>query len=410
MTFLSVSDPAMLADPVEFYAQIARMPPVFWSEADESFVVWRHADVKSVMADYARFDPRQGSLQRNEIEDGPFDFDPIFLQSPPDHTRLRKLAAAGFSMASVARFERGARDVAEELALGLPLDDGGFDIVGDFAEALVTRALLDFLEVSEEDRAAISATLLRMIRSTEGGTSSSEELSTELSTLIARHTIRAREEGFGGFPGALYAAEIDGDRLSSGEAFGLVILAAIGGAEDMVKALANLVFALHRFPACRDEFLADPEGRAQAVLLEAMRLFPTTQFIRRVAKQPLQLHGVDVPEGASITAMIGPANRDESVFPEAATMRLDRRNISASLTFGSGAHVCVGKHVGRVIVGAGLLALRDRLGSLRLDLADSSRSYNRPILGFARLAAHAPPGGPAAFIPGLGEPGGHLSR
>lgn len=386
----SIFDPAMLADPDAFYATIAGNPPVYWSEADQCFVVWSHADVKLVMADHALFDPRLGSLQRTEVKEGPFDFDPIFLQSPPHHTRMRKLAASGFSMTSVARFERRARNVAEELAQGLPVDDEGFDLVGEFAEPLVTRSLMDFLEVAQDDRAAMTSTLLQMIRAPEGGTTTSEDLSRELSTLIAKHTLRSREESFGGFPAAIHGAEIASDRLSNGEAFGLIILAAIAGAEDMAKTLANVVFALDRFDDCRAEFMADPEGRTQAVLLEAMRLYPTTQFIRRVAKQPLELHGVDIPEGGTIVAMIGPANRDESVFPDARVMQLDRRNISASLTFGSGAHVCIGKHVGRVVVGAGLLALRDRLGSLRVEADTSQRSYNRPILGFAKLEVHAP--------------------
>ncbi len=390
MSYFSVHDPIQIENPATFYARAAELDPVFYDEEENCFILTRHVDVKALICDYELFDPRLGSLQRNDIDEGPLSFDPIFLQSPPEHTRVRRLSASGFSLAAAARFEQTAREIANDLVSRLPTDSSSFDLMADYCEPLAVHAITRFLEVAEEGRQEIATTLFEMMRYEDSDPAAGEIHSRQLAKLIAHHMGQARDNAYGGFPGALLDAEIDGDQLSAGEVFGMLMLGTIGGAEDMAKGLANVLIAVRESNEALNAIIAEPERAVQAAILEGLRLMPTTQYVKRVVRRPINLHGVAISPGASIIGLIGPANRDESVFPEAGIMRLDRRNISASLTFGSGAHACIGKHIGKAIIGAGIFALKDTLARLEIDPAQSKRTLKRPILGFAKLSVRAP--------------------
>lgn len=385
-----IHDPSFSADPAGFYERMLNLPAVFFNEADGCYFMTRHADVKELIGNHEVYDPRQGSLQRHDL-DGPFDFDPIVLQSPPEHTRMRRLAAHAFSMAQVSRFSAGAREIASRLAMELRGERGRFDLISQFTEPLALEAVARLIDLPDEMRSAVMGPLRYLIQQEGADPEFIQRQVTDFNAAIARHFLHVRDRGASGFADDLVNARVGGDVFSQGEAYGMLLMAVIGGAEDMVRGLANIVYALWLYPQARAAFRADPASGLNGVVSEALRLFPTTQYLRRVARRSIAVQGVEIPQGASVVGLLGVANRDPAVFDEAGAFRIDRRNVSASLTFGSGPHVCVGKHIGRIILNAGLMALMEQLPDLELDPAASQRTLNPPILGFRNLWAEFGP-------------------
>ena len=75
-----------------------------------------------------------------------------------------------------------------------------------------------------------------------------------------------------------------------------------------------------------------------------------------------------LPAGDRVIVGTASANRDEDVFDDGDTFRIDRPNAEQHLTFGYGPHVCPGASLARVVARVGVRALLDRFlpGSLRL--------------------------------------------
>ena len=80
---------------------------------------------------------------------------------------------------------------------------------------------------------------------------------------------------------------------------------------------------------------------------ETLRYDTSSQMLLRVTRTPIELHGTTIPEGERVLLLVGSANRDESVFPDADRYDLDR-DTSRLVSFGSGRHFCMGAPLARL--------------------------------------------------------------
>ncbi|MFJ8079869.1 cytochrome P450 [Streptomyces sp. NPDC096205] len=128
--------------------------------------------------------------------------------------------------------------------------------------------------------------------------------------------------------------------------------------------IGTTVLHLLRHPA-QWELLCKEPDRVPAAVEEAARYDTALQGFRRVTTCPVNLSGTELPAGADVFVSFGAANRDA-----AAHARPDEFDITRApgrhLSFGVGAHACVGKGLAREQVQATLRELTSRLPSLRL--------------------------------------------
>ena len=164
--------------------------------------------------------------------------------------------------------------------------------------------------------------------------------------------------------------------LSLSAAAGLAGLAPVGtcAAEDSAA----------RFPSPSPLRLGEEQSDLKITAIRAVELVP----IRPLPKyQPapgywnttdVEIAGYPIRKGDLACFSIGSANRDESHYADPDRFDLHRANKADMLSFGLGAHYCLGSHLARMEARIALSALFDRLPNLRLDPAASSR-----IIGFA---------------------------
>ncbi len=134
------------------------------------------------------------------------------------------------------------------------------------------------------------------------------------------------------------------------------------------RQLGIVLFALLNHPDQFDLFKAD-RSLFPRVILEVARWYPTDLIFPRLVIKDTTLGGVDIPEGSLLHMCIGSANRDPTRWENPDVFDITRP-VQRSVTFGAGAHSCLGQHVSRQEMEVALNAIMDRLPNLRWDPAE----------------------------------------
>jgi P450-derived glycosyltransferase activator len=290
-----------------------------------------------------------------------------FLEmNPPDHTRLRRLAAPAFSPKRMAGYTALIEKTVQQLLDDLP-DDGDFDLVARFAAPLPIAVISDLLGVptTHADQfarwgATIGTALdgvkgVRHLRALLRANAGLERLFTELFDERRRDP---REDVISNVVAA------DGERITPAEMVPICVLLFIAGFETTVNLISNSVLALL---AHRDQWAslhADPSLAAGAVE-EVLRFDPPVQRTGRVALVDTELDGVALHRGDYVVTLTAAANRDPSVYDDPQRFDITRAPSVEHLAFSSGIHYCLGAPLARIEATIALAALAERLPSLR---------------------------------------------
>ena len=108
------------------------------------------------------------------------------------------------------------------------------------------------------------------------------------------------------------------------------------------------------------------EVSASSAIEEDLRYDPPVIWLMRTAEQPITLSGVDIPAGSRLIVGLASANRDESVWPAGDEFEMERARASRNVSFGYGAHYCLGADLARKQSNLLLSILLQRMPTLRL--------------------------------------------
>jgi cytochrome P450 len=194
-----------------------------------------------------------------------------------------------------------------------------------------------------------------------------EALSAILGPIISARRVEPRDD----LISVLVHAELTDEdgvqhRLSDAEVFAFSFLLLAAGSGTTWKQMGITLLALLRDAEALEAVRAD-RALLKPAIEEGLRWTPTDPVFARFAAEDVELAGVTVPVGSVIHVCLAGANRDPA--------RWDRpdaydpfRPLQPHLGFGGGSHICLGMHVARAEMAAGIGALLDRLADLRLDL------------------------------------------
>jgi cytochrome P450 len=182
---------------------------------------------------------------------------------------------------------------------------------------------------------------------------------------------------------ALLDAELDGDKLTDEEIIAFLFLMVVAGNETTTKLLGNAWYWGWQNRDQRAKPFHD-RTRVDSWIKETLRYDTSSQMLLRVTRIPMTLHGVEIPEGSRVLLLVGSANRDETVFPDADRYDLDR-DTSRLVSFGSGRHFCMGAPMARLEARIGLTELVDRVATYEVDLSGLQRVHSINVRGLAAL-------------------------
>jgi cytochrome P450 len=364
------------------YAKLRRDEPMSRVQLPYGEPAWlatRHADVKLVMtAPYFSRAIAQGldqpRLRKELIGDG------IMGMDPPDHTRLRKLAGKAFTARRIEQLRADVRALAGRLIDAL-IDRGGpADFVEDFARLLPVTVICDLLGVPLSDH-HIFRKWTEGVTNDVTATGDTNVLGDALDGYIAGLIAKRRAEPTDDLLSALVCARDDGDKLTENE---LVALAGAGlltgGVETVSSGLPSFLYALLAHPNQLALLRERPELMPTAVE-ELLRYVPinTAAMFARYALRDIRFGDTVVRAGEPVLPALAAANRDPEVFE--APERLDiTRKINPHVTFGHGAHHCIGSQLARMELQEALTALLARLPGLRLAAGEAGVAWNYGVI------------------------------
>jgi cytochrome P450 len=163
---------------------------------------------------------------------------------------------------------------------------------------------------------------------------------------------------------ALIAAEDGGDRLSHDELRNLVLNILVGGVDTSQSQLAHAIRLLAGHPDQWERLRETPRGLALTAIDEALRYEPITPFTARIAVEPIEYRGIRFPAGSIVLVSAWHANRD-GIEPDSFDITAERPRRRA-LTFGAGAHYCVGANLARAEMEEAVVFLAERVRTLTL--------------------------------------------
>ncbi|MDR3664010.1 MAG: cytochrome P450 [Mycobacterium sp.] len=324
------------------------------------FIVYRHEDIATMLRDNDTFSSAIviqafGDVLGHRVMLG---------MDEPEHGRHRALVSKAFSQKALARWEenlvgRVGNDLIDQLA-----NKGRADLVKEFNFPYPARIIAGLLGLPEEDFPQFqrwSISLLSFTINPERGKEASKALEQYFAPILAAR----RDEPHDDLISSLATAEIDGEKLSDDEIFSFLRLLLPAGVETTYRSLGNLLMGLLTHPDQLDAVRADRSLIPQAIE-EAVRWEAPLLTITRVASCDTRLGGVDIPAGSSVMPMLGAANRQEDRYPDPDQFDIFR-TARTPISWGHGAHVCLGMHLARLEMRVALNLLFDRLPNLRLN-------------------------------------------
>jgi cytochrome P450 len=177
-------------------------------------------------------------------------------------------------------------------------------------------------------------------------------------------------------------AEQDGDGLSDDELVANAVLLVTAGFETTMSMISNTVLTLLRHPDQLEALRADGD-LLRGAIDEVLRFEPAALSSTRHTFEDIEVGGGTIPAGANVLFDLAAANRDPNRYDRPDEFDITRREIRP-LTFGGGAHLCIGAALARLETEVVLRTLLGRAPALRLadehiEWATSNPTIRRPL-------------------------------
>ncbi len=384
-------DPLIRNNPFPFYRALREQEPVYYDAKLDIYLVSRYEDVEAVLRDPITFSLEHGYQDRyangfvDELADimnregGGFIRD-IIACDPPAHTRLRKLLDKAFTAHRVKTLEPRIRQIVADLIAPLAErghGDGMKDIAAPLTAHIICEQLgLNFSEIGAARVARWTTALLAQIgrMQTRAEMIANAREMCDLQNYIIPQ-IRAREtQPREDMISDLVHARLDDEQnptLSFAEKVSCVRALLIAGNDTTAAAITNLLMILATQPQLAQQLResADDDRVLARFVEEVLRLEPPVHGLFRTTTKTVELGGKVLPAFAQVCILFASANADETHFPQARTLRVDRGNVGSHLTFGAGIHRCIGAALARMEIKIAAQEIIQRLDNIELAVA-----------------------------------------
>lgn len=374
-------------DPYPYYKRLRDEAPLYHNEELKFWALSRHTDVVQGFRNSTSLSNRHGvaldPISRNDEAHRVMSF---LALDDPGHLRLRTLVSKGFTPRRIRELEGRVVEIAVQ-HLDVALQSDTFDFVDDFAGKLPMDVISDLMGVPDEDRVRIRA-LADGVMHREDGVSDvpaeAMQASGELLVYYADMVKERRKKPSDDLTSALVEAEIDGDRLTDEEIMAFLFLMVVAGNETTTKLLANAAYWGFKNP---DQLapVFDDHSLVKPWVEETLRYDASSQILARLVSADIAMYDTTIPEGDVLLLLPGSGNRDERAFEDPDSYCIGRDIGSKLLSFGSGAHFCLGAHLARMEAQVALTELFKRISGYDVDETNSVRVHSSSVRGFAHL-------------------------
>ena len=353
---------AYMQAPAEYLRWAREQEPVFWSPQLGYWVVTRYEDVKAVFRDNILFSP---SVALEKITPATPEVAQILEgygyamrrtmvnEDEPDHMARRRLLTDAFLPERLMDYEPTVRALARQY-MDRFIDQGRADLVAEMFYEIPLNIALKFLGVPDEGAEQLRQFAVAHTLNTWGRPTPQEQL--EIADNVGKFwqvaqkilaDMMAQPDGEGWMYESIRQHHRHPDIVTASYLQSMMMAILAAAHETTSNATANAFMTLLTHRKAWESICANPALIPNAVE-ECLRVAGSIIAWRRMATADTTVGGVAIPQGSKLLLVQASANFDTRHFENPDEVDLYRENAVEHLTFGYGAHQCMGKNIGRM--------------------------------------------------------------
>lgn len=294
------------------------------------------------------------------------------------HNARRKMLIPSFTLRRINALRPKIQEIVDR-QLDRMLEGGApTDLIPAFTAPVPVTVLYHLMGIPDDDHDFFEKQSAQFISGVNAD-AAYDELMNYMSALIAE---KRRNPGDGVLDDLLAergprgdVGDVDGDELVS-----TLVLQVAGGHGTTGTMISLSTFALLQNPERLAELRADPSLMPTAVD-ELLRLLSIPDGLQRLAVDDIEVDGTTIRKGDGVFFITSLINRDEDVHETPNTLSWHRASARDHVSFGFGAHQCLGQNLARVTMEVAIGTLIERLPGLRLAAPAEDIPFN-PLAGF----------------------------
>jgi cytochrome P450 len=373
-----------IIDPYPTYALLRKSAPIHWVRefGSGTWLIPGYEGVATALQEPRLSSRRTHRLlaqysteQRAQLSDFHHHFSKwIVFLDPPRHSVWRRLISKGFTAKVVAQ----ARPRISALVNRL-IDRGGaerkMDFIRDFARPLPAITMVEFLGVDPSDHddvigwtddiANFFGNANSPIQVAHAAQSAISSLSEHFKHMLDVRRADPRDDLVSLL---LQATEEDDDFATPDELAAQCSALLFAGHETTRMLLGNGLYALINNPE-QFALLQKNPSLVPSAVKEFARFDAPVQLNSRVVAAPFEMYGHELKEGQIVTVMLGSAQRDPEAFDNPDQLDVTRRG-APSLSFGKGAHYCIGAALASLEAEIAFSTIMERMANVRLAVQE----------------------------------------
>jgi cytochrome P450 len=393
---------AMLGAYDDIFTMLRREKPMYWTEPEgyrpfwtvskyndiveierqnDKFINWPRMNLNSIVEEErVRNGTGKGSINPLRM---------IINMDSPEHRVHRDITQSWFLPPNLRKLEAGLAVLAKEFVDRMEAFGGACDFVKDVAVWYPLRVIMTILGVPREDDHKMLALTQAVFGSNDPerageqtGVEARQAAILEFFRYFTALSAERRNNPTDDLATVIANAQTDSKPIGDFEAKSYYFIVATAGHDTTSSTVAGGLLALMQNPSELAKLRANLDLLPGAIE-EMLRWVTPVKHFFRTATVDYELRGKKIKAGESLMMCYPSANRDEDVFQDPFSFKIDRTP-NKHLAFGHGAHLCLGLHLARMEMNALYRELLLRLDSL--DLAgEPAWVLSNVVSGLKRL-------------------------
>ncbi len=354
--FFDMYDRDIYADPYPVFRRLRDEAPLYYNDKLDFYAVSRFEDAERVMLDRETFISSKGMVYnvmpyvisgQVQIPKGLF-----ICEDAPLHTMHRALVSRVFTPKRVSMIEPEIRAYCGRVLDAL-VGSSSFDWAQDVAAQVPMRVIGMLVGIPESDQETIRDHFHEQLNDeTYNQTSAPFEGALGVSEgLFGSYLDYRSNHPSDDLMTQMLTTEFEDEsgatrRLTRSEILTYLNLIASAGTDTTSRLIGWTGKLLGEHPDQRHQLVADPSLIPNAIE-EILRMEPPPYHFGRYVTKDVEFHGQTVPAGSIMVVLPASANHDERRFEDPETFDIHRK-IAKILSFGFGAHLCLGANLARL--------------------------------------------------------------